>query len=101
MFNLVRILSILAISISTLAVMLPVNAEEVCQVTDPTGTPLNVRTEPNGKVINALKNGREVYILEIAYDDKGRPWAKVGGYERGNYRIWGWVIREFISCYDR
>jgi hypothetical protein len=101
MFNLVRILSILAVSISTLVVMLPVNAEEVCQITDPTGTPLNVRTEPNGKVINALKNGREVYILETAYDDKGRPWAKVGGYDGGNYRIWGWVFREFISCYDR
>lgn len=89
MFNSVSIPSILALSISVLTVLLPAKAEEVCQVTDPTGTPLNVRTEPNGQVINKLRNGREVYILEIAYDSQDRPWAKVGGYEQGKYRIWG------------
>lgn len=78
-----------------------VKAEEVCQVTDPTGTPLNVRDAPNGRIINALKNGREVYIQEIDYDQQGRPWALVGGYYQGKYRVWGWVIREFISCYER
>lgn len=83
------------------AMELPVKAEQVCQVTDPTGTPLNVRDSPNGNVINALRNGREVYILETADDEQGRPWAKIAGYYEGNYRIWGWVIREFISCYNR
>lgn len=83
------------------AIGLPVKAEQVCQVTDPTGTPLNVRDSPNGNVINALRNGREVYILETAYDEQGRSWAKIAGYYEGNYRIWGWVIREFISCYNR
>ncbi|MGL5805977.1 MAG: SH3 domain-containing protein [Xenococcaceae cyanobacterium] len=78
-----------------------VRAEEVCQVTDPTGTPLNVRDRPNGKIINSLKNRREVYIQEISYDNKDRPWAKVGGYDKGAYRTWGWVYREFISCYSR
>lgn len=77
-----------------------VNASQVCQTTDPTGTPLNVRNSPNGKVINSLKNGRNVDILEISDDDRGRPWAKVGGYHNGNYRVWGWVIREFVSCYN-
>ena len=28
-----------------------------CKVTDPTGTPLNVRDGPNGKVIGTLANG--------------------------------------------
>lgn len=79
----------------------PAKAERVCQVTDPTGTPLNVRAQPNGEVINALRNGREVYIDQIAYDDRGRPWAKVSGYYKGKYREWGWVLREFISCYNR
>ena len=79
---------------------LPAKAERICKVTDPTGTPLNVRAYPNGDVINALRNGREVDMLEFAYDDRGRPWVKVGGYYQGTYRIWGWVIREFISCYD-
>jgi len=87
--------------ISSLIFYQPVNAKTVCQVTDPTGTPLNVRNSPNGKVVNALRNGREVYIHEIAYDDRGRPWALVGGYYEGIYRTWGWVFREFISCYDR
>jgi hypothetical protein len=80
--------------------VLPVKAETVCKVTDPTGTPLNVRDAPNGRIINTLKNGREVDILQRAYDNKNRPWVKVGGYHNGKYRIWGWVIREFISCYD-
>lgn len=83
------------------ALQLPVKAEKVCQVTDPTGTPLNVRDSPNGNIINSLRNGREVYILEIAYDERNRPWAKIAGYYDGEYRIWGWVLREFISCYDR
>jgi len=79
----------------------PAYAEKVCKVTDPTGTALNVRERPNGKVINALKNGREVDILEATVDDKQRPWVKVGSYYKGKYRIWGWVFREFISCYNR
>ncbi|BAY03526.1 SH3 domain-containing protein [Anabaena sp. PCC 7938] len=70
-------------------------------MTDPTGTPLNVRDIPNGRIINKLKNGKEVYILEITYDNKRRPWAKIGGYHNGQYRIWGWVFREFVSCYNR
>ena len=77
-----------------------VQARQICKVTDPTGTPLNVRYAPNGEVINALRNGREVEILEIDYDQQGRPWARIGGYYQGKYRIWGWVIREFISCYE-
>jgi hypothetical protein len=79
----------------------PVKAETVCKVTDPTGTPLNVRDEPNGQVVTTLKNGRDVYILEIYYDSKNHPWARIGGYYKGEYRVWGWVFREFISCYKR
>ncbi|MDZ7960545.1 MAG: hypothetical protein RMY34_22130 [Aulosira sp. DedQUE10] len=78
----------------------PVNAETICKITDPTGTPLNVRDTPNGKVINQLKNGRAVYIDEIAYDLQGKPWSKISGHYNGQYKEWGWVIREFISCYD-
>ena len=90
----------LALSASAITVELPVQAAKVCKVTDPTGTPLNVRAQPNGRVINSLRNGREVNIETITNDSKGRPWAKVGGYDKGKYRIWGWVLREFISCYE-
>ncbi|MCL1473956.1 SH3 domain-containing protein [Argonema antarcticum] len=78
-----------------------VKAENVCQVTDPTGTPLNVRDRPNGRIINNLRNGRTVTIQDTSYDSQGRPWAKIGGYYNGQYRVWGWVLREFISCYNR
>jgi hypothetical protein len=76
-------------------------AEDVCKVTDPTGTPLNVRATPNGKIVSTLKNGTEVYIEEAASDDKGRPWAKVSATNKGKKRVLGWVLREFISCYKR
>jgi hypothetical protein len=87
--------------ISLFAVQLSVNAEQVCKVTDPTGTPLNVRDRPNGEIINALRNGREIYIHATAYDAQNRLWVNVGGYYDGEYRMWGWVLREFISCYNR
>lgn len=90
----------LVLSASTMTVELPAQAAQVCKVTDPTGTPLNVRNQPNGRVINTLKNGREVKIEALTDDTKGRSWAKVGGNDKGKYRIWGWVLREFISCYE-
>lgn len=95
-----HVLTALTLSIPILFIS-KAKAETVCQVTDPTGTPLNVRAIPNGQVINALRNGREVYIDEIAYDSQGRPWARVSGYYQNRYRVWGWVFREFISCYNR
>lgn len=75
--------------------------EKVCKVTDPTGTPLNVRNAPNGRIIGTLKNDTEVYIEQLASDDSGRPWAQISSYRRGRRRIIGWVFREFISCYNR
>jgi Bacterial SH3 domain len=98
----INIATLLTVMLSTVAITnLPVRAEKICKVTDPTGTPLNVRDRPNGKIINKLKNGRKVDILEISSDSKGRPWAKVGGDYNGQYKVWGWVIREFISCYNQ
>jgi hypothetical protein len=73
--------------------------EKVCKVTDPTGTPLNVRDSPNGRIINALRKDREVYIQKTAYDNQDRAWILVGGYYEGSYRTWGWVFKEFVSCY--
>ena len=59
---------------------LPAQAEKVCKVTDPTGTPLNIRDQPKGRVVSSLKNGIEVYIQEIVRDAQGRSWARVSGY---------------------
>ncbi|MGO9173192.1 MAG: SH3 domain-containing protein [Rhodomicrobium sp.] len=65
-------------------------AQAGCVVTDPTGTPLNIRTAPNGEIIGTLRNGAAVTIQSTAYDSRGRLWANIGI---------GWVFREFISCY--
>ncbi|MDF5729230.1 MAG: SH3 domain-containing protein [Rhizonema sp. PD38] len=92
---------LIGLSTALLIALPPTTAASVCKVTDPTGTPLNVREKPNGRVVNAVKNGREVNILESDSDEQGRSWAKVGGYYNGEYKVWGWVLREFISCYER
>ncbi|MFB2934233.1 hypothetical protein ACE1B6_03060 [Aerosakkonemataceae cyanobacterium BLCC-F154] len=97
-----RIVLVLAtITVCLCSSTLTTKAETICKVTDPTGTPLNVRDRPNGKVINTLRNGRQIRIDQLAEDEKGRTWAKVGSFENGKYRVWGWVIREFVSCYNR
>ncbi|MBW4551712.1 MAG: SH3 domain-containing protein [Aphanocapsa sp. GSE-SYN-MK-11-07L] len=95
------LLTLISLTVVSGVAIVPVQAEEVCKVTDPTGTPLNVRSSPNGEIVNALRNGREVYIHEVARDSQGRAWVKIGGYYDSRYRTWGWVIREFLSCYSR
>lgn len=76
-----------------------IQAGKVCRVTDPTGTPLNARLRPNGKVINRIRNGRSVYIQSVASDDEGKPWVLVAIKNQGNYKMLGYVLREFVSCY--
>jgi uncharacterized protein YraI len=65
-------------------------AQAACIVTDPTGTPLNIRSSPNGQIVGTLRNGTSVSIRGTASDSQGRLWANIGI---------GWVFREFISCY--
>ena len=68
-----------------------------CTVTDPTGTPLNVRATPQGTITGTIGNGAFVRIAETRQDFKDQPWAYIVGWEGGE-RI-GWVFREFVSCY--
>ncbi len=68
-----------------------------CKVTDPTGTPLNVRSAPNGKIIGTLANGVIVSITEYKDDANGKPWVDVADYK--TKKVLGWVFREFVSCY--
>jgi hypothetical protein len=39
-------------------------AETLCRVVDPTTTPLNVRTTPNGRIVGTLENGAMVSVLD-------------------------------------
>jgi Bacterial SH3 domain len=59
--------------------------------------PLNARTGPNGTVLGTLSNGVLVSIIEQTYDERGRPWVYVAGYQTG--QPIGWVYREYIACF--
>ncbi|MBN9080705.1 MAG: hypothetical protein BGP04_20740 [Rhizobiales bacterium 62-17] len=67
-----------------------------CKVMDPTGTPLNVRSAPQGRVIGQLPNGAQVQMVETEDDARGKIWARI---TRMDGRPVGWVFREFVSCY--
>jgi hypothetical protein len=67
-----------------------------CEVTDPTGTPLNVRSTPNGStIVTTLSNGRRVLPYRVAYDDQDRHWVLVGD----SVHSWGWVFGPYVSCF--
>lgn len=76
----------------------PASATASCLVADPADPTLNVRDAPRGKVINRLKNGRNVFILENRLDARNKLWAKVGGAYRGTWREWGWVFQAHLKC---
>ncbi|MDR3413470.1 MAG: hypothetical protein P4L87_21365 [Formivibrio sp.] len=68
-----------------------------CRVADPTGTPLNVRTQPNGgDVVDTLSNGTQVRLGRSQTDTRGHGWSEI---ERvGSNRTLGWVFRDYIDC---
>jgi uncharacterized protein YraI len=70
------------------------HADRRCVVVDPSGTPLNVRSEPDGAILGALHNGATVRLLGAAADSEGRPWAYVAP-RKGKA---GWVFRRYIDC---
>jgi Flp pilus assembly protein TadD len=67
-----------------------------CKVTDPTGTPLNVRDSPNGTITGTLSNGATVTIVESKVADNGKPWVKV--VDAQTEKPIGWIFRDFVSC---
>jgi hypothetical protein len=67
----------------------------ICTVADPTGTPLNIREEPNGRILGTWDNGVRVR----PYEEKqlnGKVWYAV---ERlaGDNAI-GWVFDPYLKC---
>ncbi|RWX57771.1 hypothetical protein EOA24_40975, partial [Mesorhizobium sp. M2A.F.Ca.ET.039.01.1.1] len=62
----------------------------VCWITDPSGTPLNVRNSPFGELTGAvLQNSRPLRITQFSWDSKGHPWAAVPG---------GWSSAKYMTC---
>jgi hypothetical protein len=72
-------------------------AQSRCRVMDPTGTPLNIRTAPNGAIVGAAPNGLLVSVRDTAPDQGGKPWAFIARFDDG--APLGWVFREFIACF--
>jgi hypothetical protein len=66
-----------------------------CIVTDPTGTPLNVRESPNGVIKSTLSNGHQVQLLRSAAAANGKPWVYVSDVAG---REIGWVFRPYLTC---
>jgi Bacterial SH3 domain len=64
-----------------------------CMVTDPTGTPLNVRSRPNGQILGALHNDTQVVIMSSAVVG-GKRWVRILP-EAGKQ---GWVFGDYVSC---
>ena len=71
-------------------------AQAECIVADPSPTPLNVRTAPNGRIISTLDNGQSVSIIDHAADENSREWVYVSDPE--NDRPIGWVVRDYVVC---
>jgi uncharacterized protein YgiM (DUF1202 family) len=67
-------------------------ANEVCTVADPSGTPLNVRSQPklDGSILGALNNDTAVVVKE-----RRGQWASIVPESAGKS---GWVWAEYLSC---
>src|SRR5689334_23519987 len=50
----------------------PEQDRNACVVADPTGTPLNIRTSPNGKIVGRIGNGERVRISDQTIEDGDR-----------------------------
>ena len=86
--------TILAASLClTVTSALACDGPPVCTVVDPTGTPLNVREGPNGKILSSLKKGALVEVIEHK-DHDGKKWALVGKYAEA----WGYVFGASLKC---
>lgn len=64
-----------------------------CLVVDPTGTPLNVRSAPQGPVLSTLRNGAAVTVVEERVSG-GKRWAKV----TADGKALGWVFAAYLDC---
>lgn len=73
--------------------------DEICVVADPSGTPLNIRDEPNGEIVASVRNGVWVYATAIR-NSNGKPWTYVYSSDRQGTigRPLGWVFYGYLNC---
>lgn len=72
----------------------------VCTVADPTGSPLNIRNAPGGKVVGTAKNGTTLEFIDHQTVG-GKKWARIGRYDPNTEAldaIGGMVFAAYIAC---
>jgi uncharacterized protein len=72
------------------------SSQSSCRVADPTGTPLNVRTTPNGTIVDTLIKGTPLQVVGTQQDSRGREWALIK--RSGDAQAVGWAFRDFLDC---
>jgi hypothetical protein len=75
----------------------------ICIVRDPTGTPLNARSAPNGGAIVAtLDNGSFVLVRDRVTDNRGTVWSFVSNISPSHKDLdnapLGWVFSPYLAC---
>jgi hypothetical protein len=70
----------------------------ICRVADPTGTPLNIRLQPNGVIVATARNGDEILVFrgDEKHDDQGRIWLSVALMTSAAPD--GYVIGSYVRC---
>jgi uncharacterized protein YraI len=79
---------------AALAASLTAAFAQQCMVSDPTGTPLNMRESPNGRILGTLRNGSFVTMRDVV-EVRGKRWAEIATSRPGGT---AYVLREFVSC---
>ncbi len=89
-----RVLPLAVLTLLSLtSVALTCGGAPVCTVVDPTGTPLNVRDGPNGKILSTLKKGELVEFNEHK-EVNGKKWALVSKFSEAS----GYVFGDYLTC---
>jgi len=70
----------------------------VCRVADPTGTPLNIRLQPNGEIVATAHNGEKILVFrgDEMRDARGRTWLSVA--LMSSSAPDGYVIGSYVRC---
>jgi hypothetical protein len=90
------------VACATMALVTPALAcggAPICTVKDPTGTPLNIRMAPKGKIIGTAKNGTRLEFIDHQ-EIRGKRWARVARFDEGSISgdEGGWVFASYLKC---
>ena len=83
------------VGVSTISTPMNAPAAGTCIVADPTPTPLNIRSSPNGWILGAVTNGVSVQVLQ-RQTVNGQAWALIEPQQAGAQS--GWVFASYLNC---